>query len=197
MIIVASSSSCVEKQEDDLKGIIEPTPDYRFQCELDGYEYDYSRTLSYFSLIRGEFVAEFEETKDYFKISYVIYRPARFRADFVAIKANAEDREDGDGCVDIIEGKKYECTCYEWNWYDTSRNGVYGEVGGYAIESCMFSFELPSPEDTSVAYYFIFDMVLRSQNAREPVFLKNGRITIYRTRDYNNILSHIQKVSYE
>ena len=159
MVMNSSVSSCT-------KVLYKSTPDYRFQFELEGQEYDYAGSFNYNDVRVSAYLNDWDEYSDHISIHYRLRRPS-----LLDLYLNF-------GGSEVYYSEEYHIV-KRTSIIDLN-NTLDGEFGGRQIRSGVFSFEPASPEDSEVAYYLLFELVLRSSND-VLYYVKNGRLTFFKS----------------
>lgn len=174
-LLVFSTSSCLSNlilQEKRKKG-----PDYRLQYALNEEEYDSGPY--YISEFLGgpvQFSAWCEKINKRLQFGYQLH-PQDFTIEVYM-----------DSTEYMLFNKKY---LIENSSPTVGETKVAGHLKDYQLTSCAFSFELPAPEDSLVAYYFLFELEMNTWADTKHASLKNGKITFYKScKGVSPFMSH-------
>lgn len=169
MVLVLSSCICDLIKNEEEKRI----PDFHFYCEFGDTVYDEEFNLtildnsSRYGFDCDEYKPHSCPNRSMVRVDYYLRMPF-FMSLVILVDSTAFLKNKH---VYRVQNKPYLPETHEY-----ALNGNI--MRKYDVEACTFSFELPDPKDTLVAYSFLFDMELN--DGVEAKQIRNGKITFYK-----------------
>lgn len=168
MVLVVSSCICDRIKNEEVK----QDPNYHVHFELDNMVFDEGYRLRLLDDSRRyqfqvcEFYRPNSNPRPILNIWYYFINPVDF---FLNMNIDST----------LFLGDKHQYVVRKGlRLPETHEYALNGSImRKYDVESCTFSFELPDPKDSLIAYSFLFEMELN--DGIETKHLRNGKITFY------------------